>query len=76
MIHLSTSKAEIVDIFTDIIGVIGILVSFQIVIMNVIPSKDLPYAVGFFVVISIAGSVIKKLIDALTNAPDEIDTGA
>ena len=73
---MQVNKAEIVDILTDMIGVIGILVSFQIVIMNMIPSKYLPYAVGFFAIVSIVGSVIKKLIDALTNAPDEVDTGA
>ena len=72
---MQVTKTEIVDILTDIIGVLGILVSFQVVVMNMVPSKYLPYAIGFFAIISIAGSVIKKIIDALSNSPDAVNTG-
>ena len=59
---MQVTKTEIVDILTDIIGVLGILVSFQVVVMNMVPSKYLPYAIGFFAIIKWKSCQLLNLI--------------
>ena len=67
---MQITKRKIIDVLTDIVAVIGIILSLQAFVIGTIPVGEASYAIGFFAAISIAGSMIKKIIDALSGVPD------